>query len=204
MVCSEVRLSDRRRRAGLGICARCDDFAVERTELVVRRMLARAHLDLFNEPLPVPSAADNVMLGGTCGGGLRRPDMCWVANDRIVHLEIDEDSHGGRPVACEIAKLDETNFGVAGRRVPTITLRFNPDNAAGAPPLAVRVNVLARALRALFCGNTARFCQYRANVAFMFYGPRGAKHISAARAAAGSILVFSHVDATCIYDNFPA
>lgn len=150
-------------------------------------------MNLFDEPLPVPSAVDNVTVGGTCGGNRRRPDMCWVADDRIIHLEIDEDSHGDRPVACEIAKLDETNFGVAGRRVPTITLRFNPDKAAaGAPPLAGRVDVLAQTLRALFCDNTARFCRYRANVAFMFYGPRGAKHICAARAAAETILVFGH------------
>lgn len=194
VVCSEVRLSDRRRRQKISTCRRCESGAAERPEHAVTRLLAVAYEELVCAALPVPSAADNVLIGGCSGSSRRRPDMCWVAPDRVVHLEIDENSHGGRPIECELAKLDDTNFGLTMARVPTITVRFNPDHAPPPAPAALedRVTELAALLHALFCGGVAQFCQFRANVTFMFYGPRGAKHISAARAAAESILVFGY------------
>ena len=32
--------------------------------------------------------------------------------DRVVHLEVDENSHADREVSCELTKVDETAWGV--------------------------------------------------------------------------------------------
>ena len=48
---------------------------------------------------------------GVKGGcGRRRPDAAWVRDDRVVYLEIDEDSHSDRAVSCELAKIDDTAY----------------------------------------------------------------------------------------------
>jgi hypothetical protein len=58
-----------------------------------------------------PPLPDNQVLGG-CQSDKTRPDICWIGQDRIVHLEIDEHSHEDREVSCELKKLDSANWGV--------------------------------------------------------------------------------------------
>jgi len=180
VVCVDTRLSQRRQMLGVAVCAKCDPDVAPRVEEVALSLLAAAWVSATPaSPMPPPSAADNQVVGRCGGAGGRRPDMCWVGADRIVHLEIDEHSHRGRAVSCELSKLDDTNFGVReDRHKPTLFVRFNPD----CEDLAAGIAILHTALRRALTADVASLglCPTRANVVYVAYGAGGQKHIDAA------------------------
>lgn len=184
VVCVETRLSQRRVMLGVSTCSKCDGARPKRVETIVFDKLTAAWNEAYNEDLPPPTIKDSQFLG--CGAEKRRPDLCWAGTDRIVHVEIDEHSHRSREVACELAKLDQTNFGVDGVRKPTLFLRFNPDDG----DLERGVDSLRTALRAALgtADCAPRLCPVRANVCYISYPP-GSKHVAAAAAATASINV---------------
>jgi hypothetical protein len=180
VVCTVKRLSEARRATGVTVCAACDSAVPVRREVVVRKLLCQLFPLICHVPFPEPSAVDNVHLN-TCGAGSqRRPDMCWVLDNRVVHLEIDENSHRSNEVSCELAKLDETNFGRAGPMLPTVVIRFNPDRVLGYPSLTWRIAYLSRCLsKALWA--QLPLCPLRANVIYLYYSKTGLeKHQAAA------------------------
>lgn len=115
------------RRQQRRLCASCDPQTTPRLEHQLRStILARC---LFP-----PSATDNVYVG-TCNGAdgvqrRRRPDMAWVLpppSTLVVYLEIDEHGHRRYDPVCELAKIDETNWGLEGpQKPPSLFIRYNP------------------------------------------------------------------------------
>lgn len=184
VVCVGTRLSDRRRVSS--VCAKCDETTPRRVEHIVYDLLGTAWAAAYGEELPVPSMKDSQLLG--CDGENRRPDLCWVGTDRIVHVEIDEHSHRSREVSCELAKLDQTNFGTAGVRRPTLFIRFNPDDGFMQAGVDKLCTALHRALRTDV--PELGLCPVRANVCYISYPPLS-KHVAAATAATDSIHVMA-------------
>jgi hypothetical protein len=199
VVCVYTALGSNRVRYGGRVCAKCDPNVLPRIEHVVWAKLGERYIALYGEPIPTPSIADDQLLAtdkARCATDhSRRPDLAWASAAQIVHLEIDERSHGSNPVACELAKLDETNHGVNGARRTTLFVRFNPDASVCGTPLDDRIDVLAKVLRrCCFSRDTAgattpHLCALRANVMYLFYGKGGEKHQLAAAARPDTINV---------------
>ena len=117
-------------RKNIGICAQCDKTQRERTEHKARRLL------LLHMPPPYNleaswSALDSQLIGSNlCQTGRRRPDMMIELEDRVVGVEIDENSHANNQLSCEIAKLDDHRWGAAMPGLatkPAVCVRINPD-----------------------------------------------------------------------------
>jgi hypothetical protein len=188
LVCVATRLSQRRVLLGVNVCAKCDDATPKRIETIVFELLEAAWCAAYGEILPPPTIKDSQLLG--CGGNKRRPDLCWAWVDRIVHVEVDELAHNGRDMSCELAKLDETTFGVKGPQRPTLFLRFNPDNGELTKGVDQLCKALHRCLRTEAFVSDLDLCPLRANVAYISY-PANSKHVLAASRATASIKVTS-------------
>ena len=167
------------------ICAQCDAAAKTRTEHVVWAKLE----PLLHYP---PSSRDDVLVGArrgdTCNGvsgscGQRRPDASWVMNDRVVYLEIDENSHADRTISCELAKIDDTAYTqqhANGKTLRAIFIRFNPDAYDGARvPLDDRVRELARVIRHECTVPLPLAPSLKPKVIFMYYHSKATAHINA-------------------------
>lgn len=176
----------RGRRKYTGICAECDSTKPPRLEHIVKTFIGNK--------LPTPTFQDNKLIGGAaCDAARTRPDLCWLLPDRVVHVEIDEDSHEDRPIACELKKLDSANWGLSDYghvHLPTATVRFNcsayDTRRIG---LEERCKYLVRVLRVLLNQPTHSWDPLRTNVIYMYYHSKADKHIQAARAAHQSIVV---------------
>ena len=132
--------------------------------------------------------------GGSCGQ--RRPDASWVCNDKVVYLEVDEDSHAGRETSCELSKVDETAFSQISPQDSTLLrgvfIRFNPDAYDLEDIcLADRVEHLAMVIEEE-CLRDALTLQ-RPRVVFMYYNSKAYKHIKAAESAF-DVVVLPHTD----------
>jgi hypothetical protein len=166
-------------RVHIGICARCDKTERPRIEHTVR--------DLMQGLLVPPTYMDDKLIGGAeCDSNRTRPDLCWVRGDRIVHVEVDEDSHADRQVLCELQKIDAANWGLSGFghvHLPTWIVRFNCSNYDGRDiSLEDRVAVLVAYVNKLLTEPTDIWDLLRVNVTYCFYHRKGQKHIDAARA----------------------
>lgn len=181
--CLSVNVRGRRRVSGL--CFKCDETSPPRWEHIV--------WNIIKSGLPPPSATDNKMIGG-CDSRRTRPDICWVGDDRIVHLEIDEHSHTDREVSCELSKLDSANWGVHGKHLPTVVVRFNPNEYdVKLVTLTDRCNALVRVLKGLFVEPVSSWSPYGVNVVYMFYHTKSNQHIDAARKEKHSIRILQIV-----------
>ncbi len=140
IVCSDVYVSQRRRRAGIKMCAQCDAAAPKRIELIVRPLL----IDAIGVAATI---ADDATLGGAgCDASVRRPDLLFVRagaipdniavpgmliDGRIVCVEIDE--QGGHPdndPSCESGKMWDQTVALkrlCGETTRIFFVRFNPD-----------------------------------------------------------------------------
>ena len=201
VVCLNTALGSNRTRFGGMVCAKCDPAVLPRIEHVVRDQLAMAYLSQHGVSMPPPSIADDQHLATQkvqCATDhSRRPDLVWASADRIIHLEIDENSHGGNPVPCELAKLDESNHGVSGPHRTTLFIRFNPDVSPCGTPLSDRIARLATILQRCFSDTAVTspaLCPMRANVMYLYYGSGGEKHRSAAIQHPASIHVVEPLD----------
>lgn len=182
--CAAKLLSVRRKYTG--ICAECDASTPPRLEHIVR--------NLISDKLPKPTFQDDKLIGGaTCGAERTRPDLCWLLPDRIVHVEIDEDSHEDRAIDCELKKLDSANWGLSDYglvHLPTVTVRFNC-SAYNARRIGLeeRCKSLVKVLKVLLEKPTHSWDPLRTNVIYMYYHSKANKHIEAARAAQQSVVV---------------
>jgi len=115
-------------------------------------------------------------------------------------LEIDEHSHMDkrhpRPVSCELAKLDDTRYGVNGGGmgdevlVPVVFVRFNPDACdRPAPSFSDRCVLVAERVNYYINCDIAELDALRVNVHYMFYHSRGQCHIDAAWAKVDNVNV---------------
>lgn len=198
--CCGMRRIDRRRPNG-GVCAACNTRRNQTIAATVWDMLSACIHH-------TPSSSDSTMVGakrgGRCAGvdggalscGNRRPDHSWVGQDRVVYLEIDEDSHSGRTTACELAKIDETAYtqtGTTGAIKPAIFIRFNPDADDTGSPLRLRVQVLADVI--LFLCSTKYDIQRQLDdaaapvVIFLFYHQKSHRKIEAAKSSFAVVCV---------------
>jgi hypothetical protein len=187
-LCGRKQLSIRRMKSGKSACAECDPQVPARWEEIVWNMI--------KDKLPPPSIRDNRILGGDeCRSARTRPDVCWIGTDRIVHLEIDEDSHTDREVACELKKLDSANWGFldSGTRNahrPTLTVRFNPNSYDQAKVgIEQRCNLLVHTLQTALTGSIETWDPLRTNVIYLYFHSKALQHIKAAQNAKDSIHV---------------
>ena len=184
MICGQTHVCGTRRITR--ICARCEQTRPPRIEHIVWEMI--------KEQLPPPYIRDDKLIGGdACASNRTRPDACWLLEDRIVHLEVDEHSHHDRDVSCELKKLDSANWGLAAHgfeHLPTFVIRFNPNEYDGPRTgLDVRCQNLVAKLDMLLHGSLDAWDPLRVNVCFMYYHSKGHHHIQAAREKPYSILV---------------
>ena len=186
-VCGEKHLG-RNRRLTSGVCFECDKDAPKRTQNII--------WDMIKKELPLPSATrqyvgTSILDKEKCQVDRRRqPDAAWVTEDRIVMLEIDEDSHEEREIACELAKLDETRYAAEAGTKPCITIRFNPD-AYDHKHVALDercTELIVQILHYLQCPARA-LNPNGANVVYMYYHSKAQKHIDAAAENADTITI---------------
>ena len=108
-----------------------------------------------------------------------------MRDDRVVYLEIDEDSHSDRAVSCELAKIDDTAYTqhLNGKTLRAVFIRFNPDAYDGATvPLKDRVLALANAIcRECTAPLTGSSGSLKPKVVFMYYHSKARASIEAHR-----------------------
>ena len=187
--CASVLLSTNRRRAGETLCATCLAANSARTELAFRALL----VDAVGW---APSAADNLMLGGSGCDGVRRrrPDLAWVGSDRVVFAEIDEDGgHPNREPACELAKVwDQTEAvkRLLGEATVVLFIRINPDQFDGARVgWPERAAEFGRQVRDFLASDLSGFNAHHPHLRYMFYHSNSGHQIEAARAQEDSLVV---------------
>ena len=106
--------------------------------------------------------------------------------DRVIGLEVDEDSHSGRPVACELAKLDDHRWGVGSDAKPAVCIRMNPHPRPGMGgsdevTLERRCELVRERLMHYAQCPLAELHELGTVVVYVCYGRNGEKHIAAAR-----------------------
>jgi hypothetical protein len=148
--------------------------------------------DAIKKRLPEPSSRDNVLTGASCGEKVRRADVSWVASDRVVFLEIDEYSHSGRLVPCELAKLVDTKWGLA-RDLQckfTVFVRLNPNTQRGsAASFDTRCEDAVDAVNGWIHRDISELNPRKPHVEFLHYGDAGMKHVEAARESDSIVVV---------------
>jgi hypothetical protein len=184
-ICTTTMLSTT--RIHIGICAGCDKNKPPRMEHIVRDKI-ESHIKIQ------PTMRDNKFIGGeACASDRTRPDLCWVLEDRIIHVEIDEHSHEDREVSCELKKLDSANWGLSDfglKHLPTWTIRFNCSEYDGRRiSLDARCNALVHVINRLLERPLTVWDPLRLNVSYMFYHSKSQKHIEAAKESKMSIVV---------------
>jgi hypothetical protein len=148
--------------------------------------------DAIKKRLPEPSSRDNVLTGASCGEKGRRADVSWVASDRVVFLEIDEHSHSGRSVSCELAKMDDTKWGLARDLQCTFTVfvRLNPDLQPGSvASFDARCDDAVDAVNGWIHRDISDLNPRKPHVEFLHYGDAGMKHMEAARESESIVVV---------------
>ena len=174
-------------RKHIGSCAGCDKNKPPRMEHIVR--------DKIEGPIKLPpTMRDSKLIGGeACASDRTRPDLCWVLEDRIIHVEIDEHSHEDREVSCELKKLDSANWGLSDfglKHLPTWTIRFNCSEYDGRRiSLDARCKALVHVVNGLLKCPLTVWDPLRLNVSYMFYHSKSQKHIEAAKESKMSIVV---------------
>ena len=150
------------------LCADCAGVDRARVEHHVR--------DLLKPLVPPWSAADNVVLAKACGDKATRPDLAWLAPDRLVVAEIDEDSHIGKKSSCEVARTDRLRWGT-NCKGPLVLVRFNPDVCdTSDDDLTTRVQALAKVIQDAINRPLESLDPILPNVKFMYYHSK-AQHL---------------------------
>jgi hypothetical protein len=121
--------------------------------------------------------------------------VCF-AEDRIVHLEIDEHSHApSRTSECEIKKADSAGWGVSSEHLPTVIVRFNPNEYDKRRiSLDRRCDALVSKLNELFRCDMRGFSPLGTNIIYMYYHTNAQHHIEAAKNASGSLKVIDIIE----------
>ena len=163
--CCQENMIDLRLRdiTDIIFCGECKRYLKERTEHLIWNSIKYR--------LPRPSSIDDVYIGGEyCNTGVRRPDVTWVTEDRIVCLEIDEHSHMDRTTMCELAKLDDTKWGIEYGNKVVIIIRYNPDKS----DITIlkrrdRNNKVISQIKKYLTIDLSELDQLRCNVIYMYY-----------------------------------
>ena len=124
-----------------------------------------------------------------------RPDLAFVLPDRVLVVEVDENSHENYEIDCELAKLDRTRWAAEYGNLPVSVIRFNPDIQSGSPlPLNKRLDHLEAMVRDEL-NRPLRGNLLGCRVLFLCYGISGNKHVEACRQARGQL--------TMVHDSRP-
>lgn len=158
--------------------------------LTVKKGIENVTWEHIKDELPIPSSRASQFIAGTSEQNKekcqvdhkRQPDVIWVGEDRFVSLEVDEDSHYDREISCELAKIDETRWGVEDSHKPHIMIRFNP-NAFDKRTVHFedRCKELAQLLKHVMTCSIHKFDVLRCNVIYMYYHTKAYHHIQAAK-----------------------
>ena len=110
-------------------CSICDTSRTQSTEFRWHEKL-RSLANADNLWPPSSSTFVNKKAFGTLecpNEKLVYADMVWLLQDRVVVVECDEFGHADRPADCEVARMDNMQFGSDAHSVkPLVVLRFNP------------------------------------------------------------------------------
>jgi hypothetical protein len=132
---------------------------------------------LRNAGIPGPSCANDQMINN------KRPDFGWELLDRIVLLEIDEDSHSRRSSIQELEKIVSNAPDVSSGK-PLFFIRFNPSQRSQEDFYTCFSTLLMILRAALFDEEYIKswHAPPKINVLYMFYsGQRAREHIEIAR-----------------------
>jgi hypothetical protein len=140
------RLSPEKRRHYASFCGNCGVFRVSsdrfcttcdltRTSCVEYKWHERMkELALLDQLWPVSSSTfTDKKAFGTLECAMEKlvyADMVWLLHDRIVVCECDEHGHEFVESECELARMDNMQFGVK-KLLPLVVLRFNPHKLEG-------------------------------------------------------------------------
>ena len=106
--------------------------------------------------------------------------------DLVIGIEIDENSHGNREIACELAKLDDHRWGAGSNPKPAVCIRMNPDPRPGMGgddevTLERRCELVRERLMHYARCPLGELHELGTVVVYVCYGRNGEKHIVAAR-----------------------
>ena len=100
----------------------------------------------------------------------------------MIGIEIDESSHCGRELSCEIAKLDDHRWGAGEDAKPAVCIRLNPDSRAEADSsLEERCATAAAQLLHYSQCSLKELFPLGTVVVYVCYGRNGWKHIEEAK-----------------------
>ena len=185
-ICGVTRLSKLRRKTQM--CASCDKTSVDRTEVQIRKMLLLL--------VYCPSAQDDTVFGQTCDVvKKRRPDLIWIAPDRVVIGEVDENGgHGSSnytpdcdfgwvmDMTSALIELFQINNWNDDKMPHIFVIRLNPDECDTNPkPFKYRIQLFADRINH-YC--TCSLDEYQArvpNIEYHFYHTKCYKHIEYAK-----------------------
>lgn len=182
-------LNHKRVRAGIRECSSCEGRKPPRIEhLVAAKLLVMVKFPIWMK--------DDTLVGGhdECCSQQRRPDMLWIANNRAVIVEIDENGgHPDREIDCELAKIEQQSTAIKrllGEDIQTFILRFNPDEFDGGNvTLESRILRLAAEVNNILDGTEEFHEIYVPRVVYFYYHSKCQKHIDAAVAAKEALVV---------------
>jgi len=161
--CFSKRISRQRQQAGIRLCAECDSTLPPRIEHVI--------MPKFIEAMGFePSAKDDQMIGGqTCDANRRRPDACWISQNRIAFLEIDEHGHDDRLPSCEVAKVIDQTLSVQKAYPNSIVVhfRFNPHACGYRISMATRIQQTVHDMK-LFLSAQDEY-KWRSEIPYVLY-----------------------------------
>ena len=169
------------------MCAGCDPRVPQRIEHIVTPML-------LTQIVHPPSGRDDVHFGGAgCDARSRRPDLLWMASDRVVNVEIDERSHVDRLCECELGKMHDQFVAwqrLLGCDVPVFYVRLNPDEYDGPrTTLDDRVQIVAQRVNELLVADVTAYTTLVPHVEHFFYHSKARKHMDAVGDASDSFVL---------------
>ena len=186
-----------------GICRECFATIQSDVHLSIEVLTSRVLMYFFGEGIKFNFGT---LIGGTscskqvdgnrdCNGLKTKGayvDIPLILEDRVIYIEVDENSHRYYDVTCELARYDTLSYGTnqSGKHVDII--RFNPHQTSSVKvDLTPRLKCLVQLIRNLMTQQL--FDDVATALHNMFYG-LGSPHIEAAKRAVGTIRICNNID----------
>ena len=134
-------------------------------------------------------------VGAGCTGAY--PDKYIALQDRVVFIEVDEDSHAQYDPSCELARYDKLQYGRDCIK-PSLCIRFNPGGKT--EERRMRCKVLVQAVRDYINAALRDNVTPVMTVRHLLYDSSGEQHIYAVQNLAEGTLVLQQEPIT-VTDN---